>query len=166
MADLAKKGLKDQNGQSLVVREFQLKDKPEVQRIFYEGLMEMVPDTAFRGLRHHPEILLLYTAITGKTHSRIVVLSFFKKTNFFLFTCIIFLIRKNTFSSVFFRNAKYNIFFSYFMNIFLFFHIMFFTLSTTYHYLSFGSCVFCHHKMFLADRTPPSHCGVFALLLQ
>ncbi|XP_015251679.1 PREDICTED: N-acetylaspartate synthetase-like [Cyprinodon variegatus] len=64
MADLAKKGLKDQNGQSLVVREFQLKDKPEVQRIFYEGLMEMVPDTAFRGLRHHPEILLLYTAIT------------------------------------------------------------------------------------------------------
>ncbi|XP_070710640.1 N-acetylaspartate synthetase-like [Pempheris klunzingeri] len=59
------KGLKGQTGpQSIVVREFELADTPEVQRIFYEGLMEMIPDTSLRGLRHHPESLLLYTAIT------------------------------------------------------------------------------------------------------
>ncbi|XP_070782060.1 N-acetylaspartate synthetase-like [Enoplosus armatus] len=59
------KGLIPQNGLStIVVREFEPADKPEVQQIFYEGLMEMVPDTAFRGLRHHPESLLLYAAMT------------------------------------------------------------------------------------------------------
>lgn len=52
--------------QTIVVREFEPKDKAEVHQIFYEGLMEMVPDTAFRGLKHHPESLLLYTAMTGK----------------------------------------------------------------------------------------------------
>ncbi|XP_018556514.1 N-acetylaspartate synthetase isoform X1 [Lates calcarifer] len=50
--------------QTIVVREFEPKDKAEVHQIFYEGLMEMVPDTAFRGLKHHPESLLLYTAMT------------------------------------------------------------------------------------------------------
>lgn len=60
-------GLKAQKGlQTIFVREFEPVDKAEVQRIFYEGLMEMVPDTAFRGLNHHPESLLLYTAMTGK----------------------------------------------------------------------------------------------------
>ncbi|XP_027138365.1 N-acetylaspartate synthetase isoform X2 [Larimichthys crocea] len=60
------KALKDQNGlQTIVVREFEPADEPHVQRIFYEGLMEMIPDTAFRGLRHHLESLLLYTAMTG-----------------------------------------------------------------------------------------------------
>lgn len=59
------KGLKAQNGlQTVVVREFESADKEEIQRIFSEGLMEMVADTAFRGLRHHPESLLLYTAMT------------------------------------------------------------------------------------------------------
>ncbi|KAG8015076.1 Interferon-induced very large GTPase 1 [Nibea albiflora] len=59
------KVLKDQNAlQTMVVREFEPADKPHVQRIFYEGLMEMIPDTAFRGLRHHLESLLLYTAMT------------------------------------------------------------------------------------------------------
>ena len=51
--------------QSIVVREFKPADEEEVKRIFYEGLMEMIPDTAFRGLRHHPESLLLYAAMTG-----------------------------------------------------------------------------------------------------
>ncbi|XP_034716645.1 N-acetylaspartate synthetase-like [Etheostoma cragini] len=50
--------------QTVVVREFEAADKPEIQRIFSEGLMEMVADTAFRGLRHHPESLLLYGAVT------------------------------------------------------------------------------------------------------
>ncbi|XP_030000738.1 N-acetylaspartate synthetase-like isoform X1 [Sphaeramia orbicularis] len=49
---------------SIVVRSFEPSDKLEVQRIFYEGMMEMVSDTAFRGLRHHPESLLLYAAFT------------------------------------------------------------------------------------------------------
>ncbi|XP_030000746.1 N-acetylaspartate synthetase-like isoform X2 [Sphaeramia orbicularis] len=50
---------------SIVVRSFEPSDKLEVQRIFYEGMMEMVSDTAFRGLRHHPESLLLYAAFTN-----------------------------------------------------------------------------------------------------
>ncbi|XP_070828020.1 N-acetylaspartate synthetase-like [Chaetodon trifascialis] len=59
------KGLNTQNGlQTIVVREFEPEDKSAVQLIFCEGLMEMVPDTAFRGLRHHPESLLLYSAMT------------------------------------------------------------------------------------------------------
>lgn len=50
----------------MVVREFEAADKDQAQLIFYEGLMEMVPDTAFRGLRHHPKSLLLYAAATGE----------------------------------------------------------------------------------------------------
>ncbi|KAM7418543.1 hypothetical protein PAMA_015922 [Pampus argenteus] len=58
-------GPKAQNGfQTIVVREYESADKPHVQRLFYEGMMEMVPDIAFRGLRHHPESLLLYSAMT------------------------------------------------------------------------------------------------------
>ncbi|XP_034543826.1 N-acetylaspartate synthetase-like [Notolabrus celidotus] len=53
---------KTQTGlQKIVVREFEPADNAEVQRIFAEGLMEMVSDTAFRGLLHHPESILLYT---------------------------------------------------------------------------------------------------------
>ncbi|XP_062420371.1 N-acetylaspartate synthetase-like [Pungitius pungitius] len=56
---------KAENGlETLVVREFELEDKLEVQQLFHDGLMEMVADTAFRGLRHHPESLLLYAAMT------------------------------------------------------------------------------------------------------
>uniref|UniRef100_A0A3B4Z6U9 N-acetylaspartate synthetase n=1 Tax=Stegastes partitus TaxID=144197 RepID=A0A3B4Z6U9_9TELE len=53
------------NGQIVCIREYEPADKPVVQQIFSEGLMEMVPDTAFGGLRHHPESLLLYAAMTG-----------------------------------------------------------------------------------------------------
>ncbi|XP_062292855.1 N-acetylaspartate synthetase-like [Scomber scombrus] len=56
---------KAQNGfQTIVVREFEPADKLQVQQIFSEGLMEMIPDTALRGLRHHPESLLLYSIMT------------------------------------------------------------------------------------------------------
>ncbi|XP_054635977.1 N-acetylaspartate synthetase-like [Dunckerocampus dactyliophorus] len=48
---------------SVGVREFEPEDQVHVQRIFYEGLMEMISDTAFRGLRCHPESLLLYSAM-------------------------------------------------------------------------------------------------------
>lgn len=61
---------KGQQGQSrrgtIVVRKYEPADKPQVQLIFYEGLMEMVQDTAFRGLRHHQESVLLYAAVTGE----------------------------------------------------------------------------------------------------
>ncbi|KAL3055640.1 hypothetical protein OYC64_018337 [Pagothenia borchgrevinki] len=58
-------GRKEQQGfQTVVVREFELADKAEIHRIFYEGMMERVVDAAFRGLRYHPESLLLYTALT------------------------------------------------------------------------------------------------------
>ncbi|KAJ0050496.1 hypothetical protein NL108_003728, partial [Boleophthalmus pectinirostris] len=50
--------------QKVVVREYQCRDEQEVQSIFSEGMEEMVTDTAFRGLRHHPESLLLYLTIT------------------------------------------------------------------------------------------------------
>ncbi|XP_030641138.1 N-acetylaspartate synthetase-like [Chanos chanos] len=48
------------NGKVIIVREFNCGDSLEVQRIFREGMMEMIPDTAFRGLCHHPESQLLY----------------------------------------------------------------------------------------------------------
>ncbi|XP_055765968.1 N-acetylaspartate synthetase-like [Salvelinus fontinalis] len=48
----------------VVVRKFESADYPDVERIFIDGLMEMVPDTAFTGLKHHPESLLLYAAMT------------------------------------------------------------------------------------------------------
>ncbi|KAG7214485.1 hypothetical protein INR49_022997 [Caranx melampygus] len=60
-----KDNIRNNGLQTLVVREFMSVDEADVQRIFYEGMMEMVPDTAFRGLRHHPESLFLYTAMTA-----------------------------------------------------------------------------------------------------
>uniref|UniRef100_A0A3P8PRV1 N-acetylaspartate synthetase n=1 Tax=Astatotilapia calliptera TaxID=8154 RepID=A0A3P8PRV1_ASTCA len=57
-------GLKEQNEYIPLVCKFEPDDNLVVQQIFYEGLMEMVPDTAFRGLRHHPESLWLYAAMT------------------------------------------------------------------------------------------------------
>ncbi|KAL1023629.1 hypothetical protein UPYG_G00043740 [Umbra pygmaea] len=48
----------------VIVRKFESGDYSNVERIFYDGLMEMIPDTAFRGLKHHPETLLVYCAIT------------------------------------------------------------------------------------------------------
>ncbi|XP_077381042.1 N-acetylaspartate synthetase-like [Festucalex cinctus] len=50
---------------TVIVREFEPEDEVHVQRIFCEGMMEMVFDTAFRGLRRHPESLLLYMTITA-----------------------------------------------------------------------------------------------------
>ncbi|KAG5285827.1 hypothetical protein AALO_G00007920 [Alosa alosa] len=49
---------------TVVVRRYTPSDNREVLRIFHEGMMEMVTDTAFRGLLHHPESQLLYSAIT------------------------------------------------------------------------------------------------------
>ncbi|XP_061589093.1 N-acetylaspartate synthetase-like [Cololabis saira] len=58
-------GVKAQTAEIVQVREFEPADASEVQRIFSEGVLEMVVDTAFRGLKHHPESLLLYAAATA-----------------------------------------------------------------------------------------------------
>lgn len=76
-----KRNEKGEQGQkrrgTVLVREYEPADKPQVQLIFYEGLMEMVQDTAFRGLRHHPESVLLYAAVTGEaTRMKEVVFSY------------------------------------------------------------------------------------------
>lgn len=51
---------------TVFVREYKPADNAKVLSIFCDGLMEMIPDTAFRALRHHPESLLLYSAVTGE----------------------------------------------------------------------------------------------------
>ncbi|XP_061625957.1 N-acetylaspartate synthetase-like isoform X1 [Phyllopteryx taeniolatus] len=50
---------------TVVVREFEPEDQVHVQRIFSEGMKEMIFDTAVRGLRHHPESLLLYLTMAA-----------------------------------------------------------------------------------------------------
>lgn len=54
---------------TVVMRRYTPSDNREVLRIFQEGMMEMVADTAFRGLLYHPESQLLYAAVTGKSFS-------------------------------------------------------------------------------------------------
>lgn len=54
----------------MLVREYQPADHARVLSVFYDGLMEMIPDTAFRALRHHPESLLLYSAVTGEAATK------------------------------------------------------------------------------------------------
>ncbi|XP_056265470.1 N-acetylaspartate synthetase-like isoform X2 [Pseudoliparis swirei] len=49
---------------TFTVREFELADTRAVQQIFQDGVIELIVDIAFRGLRHHPESLLLYAAMT------------------------------------------------------------------------------------------------------
>lgn len=67
VVDKHDKGPKGQNRPvSLVVREYEPADKQQVHLKFKEALMEMIPDTAFRGLRHHPESILLYASVTGE----------------------------------------------------------------------------------------------------
>lgn len=51
---------------AVIVRRYIPSDNSDVLRIFHEGMMEMVTDTAFRGLLYHPESQLLYISITGK----------------------------------------------------------------------------------------------------
>lgn len=58
------------NHRTVFVREYQPADNAKVLSIFYDGLMEMIPDTAFRALRHHPESLVLYSAVTGEGTNR------------------------------------------------------------------------------------------------
>ncbi|XP_067107219.1 N-acetylaspartate synthetase-like [Osmerus mordax] len=49
---------------AIIVRQFEHSDNPEVLRIFQDGLHEMIPDTAFRALKYHPESMSLYVIMT------------------------------------------------------------------------------------------------------
>uniref|UniRef100_UPI00398E3C25 N-acetylaspartate synthetase n=1 Tax=Pristiophorus japonicus TaxID=55135 RepID=UPI00398E3C25 len=49
---------------AVFIREFQLSDQQSVCRIFCEGILERIPNTAFRGLKQQPKILLLYSCLT------------------------------------------------------------------------------------------------------
>lgn len=57
---------KDARKDAVFIREFERGDQQEVRRIFYEGIMERIPNTAFRGLRQQPRTQLLYAFLTGK----------------------------------------------------------------------------------------------------
>ncbi|XP_043918224.1 N-acetylaspartate synthetase isoform X1 [Protopterus annectens] len=46
------------------IREFHPYDQDAAQRIFYEGLKERIPNTAFRGLKQQPKALILYVVLT------------------------------------------------------------------------------------------------------
>ncbi|KAM9717408.1 LOW QUALITY PROTEIN: N-acetylaspartate synthetase [Menidia menidia] len=48
----------------VLIREFARADREEVRRIFSEGILERVPNTAFRGLRERPRAQLLYALLT------------------------------------------------------------------------------------------------------
>ncbi|XP_055488232.1 N-acetylaspartate synthetase isoform X3 [Leucoraja erinacea] len=50
---------------AVFIREFEHSDRESVRRIFYEGIMERIPNTAFRGLKQQPRIILLYLSLTG-----------------------------------------------------------------------------------------------------
>ncbi|TDG99594.1 hypothetical protein EPR50_G00196410 [Perca flavescens] len=49
---------------AVFIREFECGDQEEVRRIFYEGIMERIPNTAFRGLRQQPKTQFLYALLT------------------------------------------------------------------------------------------------------
>ncbi len=57
---------KDVRKDAVFIREFERGDQEEVRRIFYEGIMERIPNTAFRGLRQQPKTQFLYALLTGK----------------------------------------------------------------------------------------------------
>lgn len=49
---------------AVFIREFEREDREEVRRIFYEGIMERIPNSAFRGLRQQPKTQFLYALLT------------------------------------------------------------------------------------------------------
>ncbi|XP_041042487.1 N-acetylaspartate synthetase [Carcharodon carcharias] len=50
--------------EAVFIREFQPGDQASVRRIFYEGIMERIPNTALRGLKQQPKMLLFYSCLT------------------------------------------------------------------------------------------------------
>lgn len=48
------------------IREFRAAEQEAARRIFHDGIMERIPNTAFRGLRQHPRTQLLYALLAGQ----------------------------------------------------------------------------------------------------
>lgn len=53
-------------GRGVCIREFRAAEQEAARRIFYDGILERIPNTAFRGLRQHPRIQLLYALLAGQ----------------------------------------------------------------------------------------------------
>ncbi|XP_053314172.1 N-acetylaspartate synthetase isoform X2 [Spea bombifrons] len=51
--------------EQLYIREFQPGDQEVARRIFYEGIKERIPSSAFRGLKYQPLLQCIYAVITG-----------------------------------------------------------------------------------------------------
>lgn len=51
---------------TVFIREFERTDHVEVRRIFYEGIMERIPNTAFRGILQQSQTQFLYVLLTRK----------------------------------------------------------------------------------------------------
>lgn len=47
------------------IREFERSDHEEVRRIFNEGIMERIPNSAFRGLKQQTRTQIIYAFLTG-----------------------------------------------------------------------------------------------------
>ncbi|XP_004624744.1 N-acetylaspartate synthetase, partial [Octodon degus] len=52
-------------GRGVCIREFRAAEQEAARRIFYDGILERIPNTAFRGLRQHPRTQLLYALLAG-----------------------------------------------------------------------------------------------------
>lgn len=57
-------------GRGVHIREFRAAEQEAACRIFYDGIMERVPNTAFRGLRQHPRAQLLCALLAGQCGPR------------------------------------------------------------------------------------------------
>ncbi|XP_004079890.1 N-acetylaspartate synthetase [Oryzias latipes] len=55
---------KDERKDGVFIREFERGDEEEVRRIFCEGIMERIPNTAFRGIKQQPRIQFFYALLT------------------------------------------------------------------------------------------------------
>jgi len=49
----------------VLIREFERSDHEEVRRIFNEGIMERIPNSAFRGLKQQTRTQIIYAFLTG-----------------------------------------------------------------------------------------------------
>lgn len=56
----------DPRRDNVYIREFHPSEQEVVRRIFYEGIMERIPNTAFRGLKQQPLTQLLYGLLAGE----------------------------------------------------------------------------------------------------
>ncbi|XP_063807742.1 N-acetylaspartate synthetase [Pseudophryne corroboree] len=69
---------KDVIKEQLYIREFQPTDQEFARRIFYEGIKERIPSSAFRGLQHQPVLQCVYA---------VLILMSFVVTNSLLLAC-------------------------------------------------------------------------------